>query len=71
VVSLAPAQETALLALAKEMGVPAAVIGTVGAAKGEVSITRGGNRYSWPVESLRETYYSAIPRRMAHVVEDR
>ncbi len=71
VVSLAPAQEAALLALAKEIGVPATVLGTVGPEKGDVTITRGAATYRWPVTRLRDTYYNAIPRRMAHVAEDR
>jgi len=71
VVTCAPGQEPVLLALAKEHGVPAAAVGSVGPARGELAIRRGANRYGWPVESLRETYYSAIPRRMSHVQEDR
>ncbi len=71
VVSVTPGQEGEVLALAREHGVPAVAVGTVGPARGELAIRRGGNRYGWPVESLRETYYSAIPRRMASVGEDR
>jgi len=71
VVSVAPGQEGEVLELAREYGVPAVAVGTVGPARGELAIRRGGKRHGWPVESLRETYYSAIPRRMAHVVEDR
>jgi phosphoribosylformylglycinamidine synthase len=71
VVSCAPGQDLGLIALAKEYGVPVAAIGAVGPARGEVVIKRGNNRYAWPIEALRSTYFSAIPRRMAHVVEDR
>jgi phosphoribosylformylglycinamidine synthase len=69
VVSCAPGQDAGLLSLAKERGVPAYAVGLVGPARGELSIKRGTNRYTWPVEALRETYYSAIPRRMAAVGE--
>ncbi len=71
IVSCAPGQDANLVALAKEIGVPAYPIGAVGAARGELAIKRGSNRYGWPVESLRKTYFEAIPRRMAHVAEDR
>jgi hypothetical protein len=69
-VSCTPGQELGVNALAQELGVPAWVVGTVGPARGELSITRGATRYAWPVESLRETYFGAIPRRMGHVIED-
>jgi phosphoribosylformylglycinamidine synthase len=71
VLSVDPADEPALLALAKRFGVPAASIGTVGGADGALSITTPGGCYAWPVARLRETYFNAIPRRMSHVDEDR
>jgi phosphoribosylformylglycinamidine synthase len=70
VVSCAPGQDAGVIALAKEYGVPVAAIGTVGPARGEISIKRGGAHCAWPVEALRKTYFEAIPRRMAHVVGD-
>jgi phosphoribosylformylglycinamidine synthase subunit PurL len=71
VVSCTQAAESSLLALAREIGIPAVPTGWVGVARGELVIGRGGRRYAWQVEALRTTYYSAIPRRMAHVDEDR
>ncbi len=71
VLSVSPANEGAVLALAKEFGVPAFAAGTVGAANGELSIGVDGRRYAWPIAALRETYFNAIPRRMQHVDEDR
>ena len=71
VVSTDPSNEKALLALAKEFGVPAAAAGTVGPQGGELVITTEGGRYAWPIERLRTVYFSAIPRRMSHVDEDR
>jgi phosphoribosylformylglycinamidine synthase len=71
VVSVSPAQLDALVALAREHGVPAWVAGQVGAASGEITIATAGGRYQWPSALLRQTYYGAIPRRMSHVVEDR
>jgi phosphoribosylformylglycinamidine synthase len=71
VVTCDPTHQGALLSLAGELGVPALVAGTVGPARGELVIARNGRRYAWPVENLRTTYYSAIPRRMSHVDEDR
>jgi phosphoribosylformylglycinamidine synthase II len=71
VVSVAPADEAAVLALAKEFGVPALVLGTVGTVDGELTVRTARGKYAWPVPRLRETYFEAIPRRMAHVQEDR
>jgi phosphoribosylformylglycinamidine synthase len=71
VVSCDPAKEEPLLRLAREFGVPASPVGTVGPARGDLVITTPGGRYAWPVDRLREVYFSAIPRRMSHVAEDR
>jgi phosphoribosylformylglycinamidine synthase len=71
VVSCDPANEKALLALATEFGVPAAAAGTVGTPRGELVITTASGKYAWPIERLRTVYFSAIPRRMSHVDEDR
>jgi phosphoribosylformylglycinamidine synthase len=64
VASCAPDKEAALLALTKQLGVPAAVIGKVGARDGELAITTTTSQYAWSIPRLRETYFSAIPRRM-------
>ncbi len=71
VLSVSPADEEALLAIARRFGVPAAGIGAVGEPGGELRITTAAGSYRWPVAQLRDTYFNAIPRRMAHVVEDR
>jgi phosphoribosylformylglycinamidine synthase len=71
VVSVAPSQLNALVALAREHGVPAWVAGEVGAAGGDLVVAATGGRYEWSSALLRQTYYGAIPRRMSHVVEDR
>ncbi len=64
VASCKPEEEAALLALAKEFGVPAVAIGKVGARDGELAITTPTSQYAWSVPRLRETYFSAIPKRM-------
>ena len=71
VLSVAPGNEAAVAALAKEHGVPVAVIGTVGAVDGEFAVKTANGAYRWPVPALRNTYFNAIPRRMSHVAEDR
>jgi phosphoribosylformylglycinamidine synthase len=67
VASCEPGKEMALLALAKEFGVPGAVIGKVGSPDGELAIATPTSQYAWSVPRLRETYFSAIPRRMESV----
>jgi len=71
VLSVDPTRESALLTLARQFGVAAASIGSVGAEDGTVSIATGTGRYHWPVARLRDVYFNAIPRRMRHVDEDR
>jgi phosphoribosylformylglycinamidine synthase len=71
VVSCDPAQEAAVIALARQFGVPVFAAGTVGDVSGRLVISTLAGRYEWPVSSLRETYFNAIPRRMSHVDEDR
>ena len=71
VVSCRPADHDALLALAREHGVPAHVVGTVGASGGRLTIRTGRATYSWPAPELRTTYLEAIPRRMRAVATDR
>jgi phosphoribosylformylglycinamidine synthase len=64
IVSVSPSQERTLLALAKEHGVPAFAAGTVSQAGGEIAITYSNGELRVPVGTVREVYYSAIPRRM-------
>jgi phosphoribosylformylglycinamidine synthase len=64
VVSAAPGDVPALLALAREHGVPAAVVGAVGAPGAPVRIRSSAGVVERPVERLREVYERAIPRRM-------
>jgi len=71
VISCRPDQVAAVTALAGEHGVPVFDAGEVGPAGGAVAVTVGANRYNWSVDDLRTTYFSAIPRRMSHVDEDR
>jgi phosphoribosylformylglycinamidine synthase len=71
VVSCDPAREESLTRLASELGVPAFPVGFVGPERGELAITTPGGSYLWPIDRLREVYFSAIPRRMSHVAEDR
>ena len=71
VISCRPDQLAAVAALAAEAGVPLFDAGEVGPAGGAVTIATGASRYSWSVTELRNMYFSAIPRRMSHVDEDR
>lgn len=61
----APAERKArVLALAREQGVPATAIGTVGAPGARLRMTLRDTEWSWPVGELRDVYGAAIPRRM-------
>jgi phosphoribosylformylglycinamidine synthase len=71
VVTVAPGQEGALMRLARELEVPAIAVGTVRAAGGDFQVRGLEGTYTWPIARLREIYFSAIPRRMARVEEDR
>ncbi len=71
VVSCDPGHETQLAALAGEFGVPIHAVGVVGAPNQALVIATRNTRYKWSTESLREIYFTAIPRRMSHVDEDR
>ncbi|MDH5283608.1 MAG: AIR synthase related protein, partial [Gemmatimonadota bacterium] len=71
VISCRPGQLAAVTALAGETGVPVFDAGEVGTAGGAVVVSRGASRFSWMVDDLRDTFFSAIPRRMSHVDEDR
>jgi phosphoribosylformylglycinamidine synthase subunit PurL len=64
VASVDPANESALLALAMEFGVPAAAAGAVGQPNGDIAVVTAGSRYGWKLAELRATYYNAIPRLM-------
>jgi phosphoribosylformylglycinamidine synthase len=70
VISCDPARDGAIRMLAEEHKVPLHAAGFVGEANGELAITTSQATYKWPIASLRETYMTAIPRRMGHVVED-
>ena len=54
----------AVLASAAEHGVPAAIIGTVGAASGLLSMRIGERQLTVSVAQLADTYHEAIPRIM-------
>ncbi len=71
VVSCEPAKEADVTRLAKRLGVPVFAAGAVGRAHGPLMIATGSARYEWAIDRLRETYLTAIPRRMSHVDEDR
>ncbi len=63
-VSAAAERKPGVLALAREHGVFAAAIGTVGAPGARLRATLRDNEASWPVGELRSIYTAAIPRRM-------
>ena len=66
VVSCETRQAAALLALAAELGVPAADIGAVGPPGGRLELTlrdRGAS-FAWLTRELRAVYFGALPRRM-------
>jgi phosphoribosylformylglycinamidine synthase subunit PurL len=71
IVSLDPALVTRLTGLAAEFGVPVTVIGRVTEPHGSLSIRTPRAVHAWRVDDLRAVYFSAIPRRMSHVDEDR
>jgi phosphoribosylformylglycinamidine synthase subunit PurL len=65
VVSAAAEDAAAIIETAASMGVPAAVIGSVGQHRGQFRIrTSGPAVVDLPVESLHEVYFTAIPRLM-------
>jgi phosphoribosylformylglycinamidine synthase len=65
VVSFRPESAEAVRRLANELGVPVAMIGTVGPVNGDLEITIGPERLRWQTGELRRIYYDAIPRRMS------
>ena len=54
-----------VLGVARAHGVPAQVIGQVGALGAPLQITMGGSRFSAPLGKLDEAYHEAIPRLMS------
>jgi phosphoribosylformylglycinamidine synthase len=64
VVTCAPERAAAVVALAREMGLPAERLGRVGAPGGVVRLRLRDATVEHPVERLRDVYFSAIPRRM-------
>jgi phosphoribosylformylglycinamidine synthase len=70
VVSCDPGLEAALLALARQHGVPAFVAGQTQAER-TLKIKHGDRESDWSLDELRSVYDQAIPRRMEHVEEDR
>jgi phosphoribosylformylglycinamidine synthase len=71
VVSADSGDLAALLALAAEHGVPSFHAGRVGAADGAVELRAGCRVFRWAIGALRESYFTAIPRRMQHPDVDR
>ena len=69
VVSADPARAGTRAELARRHGVPLFRAGRTGGTRLEL---RAGSRvFSWVLESLRKTYYEAIPRRMQHADAER
>ena len=69
VVSADPAHRDALVQLARRHQVPLFRAGRTGGSRLEL---RAGSRvFSWVLESLRKTYFEAIPRRMQHADAER
>ena len=64
VLTCAAERREAVLALAAELGVPAAVVGAVGAQDGTFLVRLRDGEIREPVSHLRDVYFAAIPRRM-------
>ena len=64
VVSASPDRRDAVLALARQHGVEAHVVGTVGAPRGQVRLAVSPHVVERPAEQLRRIYDDAIPRRL-------
>jgi phosphoribosylformylglycinamidine synthase len=71
VVSVAPENVGAVVALAGEHGVPVHRVGQVTEPDAILELRVGGRVLRWAVGSLRQTYFTAIPRRMQHPDVDR
>jgi phosphoribosylformylglycinamidine synthase len=69
VLSADPASSAALAELAQERSVPIFRAGRVGGRTLELRARSRG--FSWDVETLRRTYFEAIPRRMQHADAER
>jgi len=65
VVSFAPDDVDRVRALARELGVPLAVAGSVTGPGTALRITVGSQTLAWETTELRRTYLEAIPRRMS------
>jgi phosphoribosylformylglycinamidine synthase len=64
VITCAPARAAAVAALAAEHGVPACIVGTVGPVDGPVRMRLRDAAIDLPVASLRDVYFTALPRRL-------
>jgi phosphoribosylformylglycinamidine synthase len=71
VVSAAPENVAAIVALAGEHGVPVHRVGQVTEPDAILELRVGASVLRWAVGSLRQTYFTAIPRRMQHPDVDR
>jgi len=71
VVSVAPEHVGAVVALAGEHGVPVHRVGHVSEPGSVLELRLGGRVFTWAVDLLRQTYFTAIPRRMQHPDVDR
>jgi len=71
VVSVAPENVAAVVALAGEHGVPVHRVGQVTEPDAVLELRAGGQVLRCAVGSLRQTYFTAIPRRMQHPDVDR
>jgi hypothetical protein len=61
----------AVVALAGEHGVPVHRVGQVTEPDAVLELRVGGQVLRWTVNALRQTYFTAIPRRMQHPDVDR
>jgi len=64
VVTCAPGDAERLVAMMDAAGVPAARIGTVGAAGGRFRVSAPAGTIDAPIQELATVYYGALPRRM-------
>jgi phosphoribosylformylglycinamidine synthase subunit PurL len=71
VVSCAPETVERLLALAASHRVPAFRAGRVEAPGTPLVVAAAGRQFTWNVDTLRDVYFEAIPRRMRHADADR
>src|SRR5260370_29380965 len=64
VVTCAPERASAVAALARELGVAAARVGTVGEPGGALTLRLRDTGIEHPVDRLRQGYFTTIPPRM-------